>query len=69
MKALVTITHGMRKVWDGVRMDLQGDCTELNNLQRELKEIKKEDNAEVNRMGLKLNQVKVNVELKRHKEN
>ena len=66
MRALVTINHNHIKIWDRVRLDLQGDCTELNNLQKELVEVKKIVNAEVNRKGLKLKQVEVKIELKKH---
>ncbi len=66
MKALVTIKHRGVTMWDGVRLDLQGDCTELTNLQKELNEVKKIVNSEVNKKGLSLKHVDVNVELKNH---
>lgn len=66
MRALVTIKHRGVTIWDGVRLDLQGDCTELANLQKELNEVKKIVNSEVNKKGLSLKQVVVNVELKKH---
>ena len=64
MRAFVTVTHNKIKLWNGVRMDLQGDCTELNNLQKELLAVKSEVNGFVNSRGLKLKQVKINIELK-----
>ena len=65
MRAFITVIIKKHKIkiWNKVRMNLQGDCSELINLQKELNEIKKEVNRDVNRNGLKLKDVEIRISL------
>lgn len=69
MRVLITIENKKTKMKLQNRWmrDLQGDCTDLNNLISELKEIKAEVNREANWNKLAYKDVKVTIELEKDK--
>ncbi len=69
MRSLVTIETKLSNNINfnrPIRMDLNGDCTDLQNLIDELNEIKDVINGDVNRAGLRLKDVNIKIELKAH---
>lgn len=61
--AIVKATGANQNPWqDGVRVTILGDPSDLINLQRELEEVKKLVNTDVNRAGMALKDVKVTIE-------
>ena len=66
MKAIIKVIAPVSTPWsDGVRVCLLGDCTDLFTLQSELAEIKNMVNADVNKAGMALKDVKITIELER----
>lgn len=64
MKVIVKVEGNKGTPWDnGVRVDLLGDCADLNNLIKELDVVKSMVNSDMNRHGLALKDVKVTVKL------
>ncbi len=64
MNAIVTVKGAVRTPWDnGVRVCILGDPTDLNNLINEFETIKSMVNADVNRAGMALKDVKVTIEM------
>lgn len=51
-------------IWNKVMMTLQGDTSNLENLMKELKEIKSDVDEEVNKRGYDLSEVEVVIEIK-----
>ena len=65
MKAHITIINKKTSqvIQNRMAMSLQGDCTDLNNLISELKEIKNFVNGEANKLGLAYNEIETEIEI------
>ena len=64
MKAIVKVKGRKPTPWDnGVLVSLPGDCSSLNNLSRELGQIKGMVNSDINKAGMALKDVTVSIEL------
>ena len=65
MRAIVKVKGPSRTPWDnGVLVGVQGDCSNLNNLIRELGHIKDMVNKDVNKAGMALKDVVVTIKFK-----
>jgi len=66
MKAFITIIEKKtaRIIQNRVLFNLQGDCSELNNLIKELQTVKSTVNEWTNKAGLALKDVDVEIEIK-----
>ena len=65
MRVFVTVTRKKDKVipiWNRTMLTLQGDCTCLRQLQRELEAVKRHVNQDVNQQGLALRDVDIKIE-------
>jgi len=62
MQAIITVKAPKDNPWmNGVKVSLQGDCTNLKILQSELEEVKKMVNSDMNKLGMALNQVDIKI--------
>jgi len=52
------------KILNRMMWDMQGDSEELDNLMKELKEVKSFANGEANKIGLKGSQISTEIEFK-----
>lgn len=66
-RCFITITAKNNKnwiVWNRVALNLLGDNTNLQNLQKELEVVKQHINGDMNQIGLALKDVDIKIEFK-----